>query len=331
MADFKSTGELNNSLKGVQSFLKSAVDRIHTGLTGVIDPALFASSEKLHIRAGFYSDRQRIKMNKYVFREKFSAAGHRVVIFLHGLCCHEDDWQTYKKDEKSYSELFEEHSDVTSLFVRYNTGLSLKENGRIISDLFEQLLEVYPVEMNEVFLVGHSQGGLIAQAGLIEAAQQSHTWHKKVKKVFLIGSPLSGSYLAKLAGFTSQVLGSIRNNTTQLISNILELRSPAIKDLAHGSGYSDEELQLLSEQIKFIKIGGILSDTEHGIVSRLIGDGLVRPSSVKGERVFSEKGENEDVHFIKKSGHLKILKDRRVFDILHGHISDEKKPVEQVP
>ena len=53
---------------------------------------------------------------------------------------------------------------LTPVYVRYNSGRHISENGRSLADLLEQLVAAWPVPVEEVALVGHSMGGLVSRS-----------------------------------------------------------------------------------------------------------------------------------------------------------------------
>ena len=75
------------------------------------------------------------------------------VVFVHGLGESEHAWGS-----PSYGERLEDELGVTPVFVRYNTGRHISQNGASLAALLDGL------EAERITLVGHSMGGLIARA-----------------------------------------------------------------------------------------------------------------------------------------------------------------------
>ena len=57
----------------------------------------------------------------------------------------------------------------TSVFVRYNTGRHISVNGRELSELLDALVRAWPREVEQIALVGHSMGGLVARSACFSA------------------------------------------------------------------------------------------------------------------------------------------------------------------
>jgi hypothetical protein len=75
------------------------------------------------------------------------AAGH-VVVFLHGLCETEDAWGfhagiTWGDPGETYGRQLARAGDWTPVYVRYNTGLHVSENGRRLGALLYQLVTAW--------------------------------------------------------------------------------------------------------------------------------------------------------------------------------------------
>jgi len=65
---------------------------------------------------------------------------------------------------------------VTPLYLRYNSGLHISQNGRALAALLDRLIEQHP-GIDRLTLVGHSMGALIARsAGHYAGAGSGWTW-----------------------------------------------------------------------------------------------------------------------------------------------------------
>src|SRR5436309_1398051 len=65
---------------------------------------------------------------------------------------------------------------ATPVYVRYNSGRHVSENGRSIDELLEALVAAWPVEVGRIALVGHSMGGLVARSAAYEGARAGRRW-----------------------------------------------------------------------------------------------------------------------------------------------------------
>jgi hypothetical protein len=88
------------------------------------------------------------------------AATPKLVVFVHGLCETDDAWSLFG-DHPSYGDRLSSELGYSPVYVRYNTGLHISDNGRRLSELLEELTDSWPVPVEEIVLVGHSMGGLV--------------------------------------------------------------------------------------------------------------------------------------------------------------------------
>src|SRR5436190_17066446 len=80
----------------------------------------------------------------------------RVVVFLHGLMETEFSW-----GREPYGDRLPEWTPV---YLRYNTGRHVSQNGASLDELLEELVARWPLEVERIALVGHSMGGLVARS-----------------------------------------------------------------------------------------------------------------------------------------------------------------------
>ncbi len=92
----------------------------------------------------------------------------KTIVFLHGLMGDELIWQTGFPDSPAgplrYGPRLAAEAGCRPLYLRYNSGLHISENGRALSRLLTELVETYPDAIGELILVGHSMGGLLIRS-----------------------------------------------------------------------------------------------------------------------------------------------------------------------
>ncbi len=230
-------------------------------------------------------------------------APSRVALFVHGLGTAEGSWclgaEAYHGDPAaSFGSLLERDLGYAPLYVRYNTGRHVSENGRLLARELERLTRAWPAELEELVLVGHSMGGLVARSALHYASEQGLAWPAKVRRVFCLASPHHGAPLARLGHLAAAVLDMIDTPGTRIPARILQGRSAGIKDLRHGSlvdedwlGQDPDALRApearavpLLDHVRYHFLSAtVTADPEHPL-GQLAGDLLVRVPSATGVR-----------------------------------------------
>src|SRR5204862_448640 len=151
----------------------------------------------------------------------------QIAVFVHGLCETDDAWALF--GDRPYEARLEEDLGYTPLYLRYNTGLHISDNGRRLAALLEETVESWPVPVEEIVLVGHSMGGLVARS----ACHYGGDWTQRVRHVFCLGSPHLGAPLEKAANLAAYALARLPE--TRPLAKVVNGRSVGIKDLRFGS------------------------------------------------------------------------------------------------
>ncbi|UOG73744.1 hypothetical protein MTX78_16660 [Hymenobacter tibetensis] len=239
----------------------------------------------------------------------------KTVVFLHGLMGDEVIWQAGTPEGLRYGPRLQQDTDAHCLYIRYNTGLHISENGQLLDALLTTLLSAFPAAIGELILVGHSMGGLVARsAGYYAARRQgasssiadtdstaeTSNWLAHLRDVFLIGVPNDGSFLEQNSHFTSVVLRKINLRPTRFISGLIDKRSNGIKDLRHAilvdEDWQDPHANDLFPprtlvpplpRVRYHVLVGSLLKSANSALHDYFGDGLVGAGSALG-RVFGD-------------------------------------------
>ncbi|QNH63362.1 esterase/lipase family protein [Hymenobacter sediminicola] len=281
--------------------------------------------------------------------EPAATGPRKVVVFLHGLMGDEVIWQAGSPDGLRYGPRLQQDTGAICLYVRYNSGLHISQNGQLLSNLLTELLRTYPDAVGPLTLVGHSMGGLVirsaghyasleglnAAAGNPEPAGPAH-WLTHLQEVFLLGVPNDGSFLEQNSHFTSVVLRKINLRPTRFISGLIDKRSNGIKDLRHAI-LVDEDWQdphaddLFPPRtlvpplpgVRYHVLVGSLLKTANSALHDYFGDGLVGAGSALG-RVFGDPGLPPEqlisTRVFPKLHHGTLLSNPEVYQYLRDHI-----------
>ena len=247
----------------------------------------------------------------------------QTVVFVHGLMGDEQIWQTGfadAPDYRRYGPRLAAEAGVRALYVRFNSGLHLSENGRELSRLLAELATTYPDALGELVLVGHSMGGLVIRSAgyygsgergparkaggeIPHAPVPEASWLPYLRAVFLLGTPNDGSWLEQNSHFAAHLLKRIDLFPTRFLSNALNQRSNGIKDLRR-SILVDEDWQdahaddlapprtavpLLPGVAYHILMGAWLKTNRPAALRQYFGDGLVSRDSAQGADIFGNE------------------------------------------
>ena len=220
----------------------------------------------------------------------FPDATARIVVFLHGLMETEFSWGT----GQTYGTRLEEELGYTPVTVRYNSGLRISRNGRCLSELMEELVESWPVEVERIALVGHSMGGLVARSACHRGAEDGAEWTSRVRHSVSLGTPHMGAPLEQAVHVLSAGLAALPE--TRPLANLLRRRSGGIRDLRQGSLVDEDwrdrdpdalraearaEVPLL-EGATHCFVSATVTRSDRHPLGRLIGDTLVLTPSASG-------------------------------------------------
>jgi pimeloyl-ACP methyl ester carboxylesterase len=161
-------------------------------------------------------------------------AAPRAAIFVHGLGETDAAWRLRAHATRpGYGTRLQHELGYTPIELRYNTGRHVSDNGRQLASLLEALSEVWPVPLDEIVLVGHSMGGLVARSACHYGQRDGHRFIHAVRHVFCLGSPHLGAPLEKGVNALGWALAKIPE--TRPLARLVNVRSAGIKDLRYGA------------------------------------------------------------------------------------------------
>jgi len=253
----------------------------------------------------------------------FPDATGRIAVFVHGLCGTEHTWGFGGREP--YGSRLRSDLGYTPLYVRYNSGLHVSENGRRLADLLDATVGAWPVEVDELAIVGHSMGGLVARSACHYGRVEDRRWTRVVRHVICLGSPHLGTPLEKLANVGAWALGMFRE--TRPFAAVLNGRSAGIKDLRFGyvldEDWRDVDPDALLENTRrectlldsaaYHFLSATITRAPHHPVARLLGDTLVRVPSASGPPTWRRTS-----RWIGATSHLGLLNDPVIYDQLRG-------------
>ena len=275
-----------------------------------------------------------VPVDRDALQAAYPAGSGRLAVFLHGLTETEGAW-CFKSEHHhgragvTYGTLLEQDLGLTPLFVRYNTGLHISDNGRRLADLLDRLVEAWPVPVQDLVLIGHSMGGLVARSALHQAGggtDAGRPWTRLVRDTVTLGTPHLGAPLERGVHALTHTLARLPE--TRPLAKLLAARSVGIKDLRRGTLVEDDwsgrdldartpgthtHVPLHDGARHFVVLATLTADPTTRTAD-LLGDLLVPPRSASGD-----SGDDDRLAF--PPDHVHRLGRLHHFDLLnHPHV-----------
>lgn len=292
-------------------------------LNGLIGDQLERSGSDLHQPASVRVDGRTVALDPGSVAAAFPDATERLVVFLHGLMGDEYYWAW---GGRSYGARLQADLGYTGVYLRYNSGRHVSENGRSVAQLLDALTRRWPVKVSELALVGHSMGGLVARSACYEASRSGLPWVENVRRVVSLGSPHLGAPLEQAAHVAAAAL--YRLPETRMLAGLLRRRSSGIRDLRYGSLVDEDwrdrdpnvlraaacqEVPLLSGATHYFVSATVTRSPSHPL-GRLLGDVLVLVPSATGRgRTRRIPFEAEHGFHVSPTHHLALLNHPQVY------------------
>ena len=312
----------------------AALDHALGALNGVVGDHLERSRNGLRMRMEFRHRGRPLAPDTETLRRAYPGAAPKIAVFVHGLAGNDLVWRFYSEEhhgnrKTTYGSLLERDLGYTPVYLRYNSGLHISENGGLLAGIMEEIVSAWPVAVEEIVLVGHSMGGLVSRSACHQGKQRGNGWVDSVRHVFCVGTPHLGAPLEKLGNVMGWVLNAF--DATRPFARIVNGRSAGIKDLRFG--YLVEEdwrgrnvdalLENNRHDIPFLDsamhyfIAATVTENPHHPLGLLIGDTLVRFPSASGRGAGTAKRipfRDEHGHHLGAMTHLRLLNHPAVYD-----------------
>ncbi|HUF82232.1 MAG TPA: alpha/beta hydrolase [Burkholderiales bacterium] len=296
-------------------------------LNGVLGDHLAASGNPLAITMSLRRDANVLYPDRQAIRAAIPAVTGRVLIQAHGLCMNDRQWARTGRDHVA---AIAQDLGYTSMHLHYNSGLRIAENGRAFAGLLEKLATQWPVPLEELVIVGHSMGGLVARSAHHHGKAAGHAWPARLRKLVFLGTPHHGAPLERAGNGLDMVLSL--SPYTRPFTRLGRIRSAGITDLRFGclldedwqgrERYAPQRKDMrtpvpLPADVECFTVAAVRAERGDAPAARLFGDGLVP--------VASALGEHEDTRFAlrfpashrwvgERLSHLDLLSSPRVFD-----------------
>jgi pimeloyl-ACP methyl ester carboxylesterase len=304
-------------------------------LGGIMGDALVGNERPLAVEMAFRHRGEDVHPDRVA--EVMGAPTGRLAIFVHGLCEDENAWSLFRDANggETYGSRLGSELGYTPLWLRFNTGLHISDNGRRLSDLLAELVAVWPVPVQEITLVGHSLGGLVSRSACHQGEAAQEPWAGAVRHVFHLGTPHLGAPLEQAVNAAGWAMNKV--GETRPIARFLELRSVGIKDLRYGA-IVDEDWRdadpdcLLDDRCSDVPL---LASANHYVISgqlagplgEIVGDLLVRQASAAGQGPARRiPFEVDNVGHLPGLNHFQLLNHPNVYERMRAWLGPKALP-----
>ena len=339
------TGFVFKSIHGITQLLGTAADQALTRIESLLPTDVIESDNSPQREAvlaalnGVMGDRLEESKNPFATQmalhyqgeildahsmTKITSHSSKVVVLIHGLCMNDLQWTTL------YSDALTAHG-YTPIFLRYNTGLHISQNGALLSQQLETLVQNWPVTLSDLTLLTHSLGGLVSRSAVAQAQHQNSNWTHALKRLIFLGTPHHGAPLERAGSWVDVVLGATPYSAP--FKKLGQLRSAGITDLRYGF-LTEQDWQghdrfrrrpdrrtptPLPIGVACYAIAASMASKRSPLADRLIGDGLVPLKSALGQH--DDKALDLNIpkshqQILYKTNHMALLNSPEVMQIL---------------
>lgn len=300
-------------------------------LNGVVGDYLVATDNPLAIEMQLCHDGKALELARQSLELAFPE-GDRLLVLLHGSSMDERGWRRKGHDHGS---ALASDAELMPIYLRYNSGLHISQNGRDFAALMEKLVAAFPRPITEITFLGHSMGGLVARSACAIAEADGHAWRQKLRALATLGTPHHGAPLERGGNWLGVSLGVSRYSAP--LTGLAKLRSAGVTDLRYGN-VLDADWQ---GQDRFAPNGdtrtalplpvavncfAVAATTATASVARPPGDGLVPVDSALGKHPNPARvldfGESHQ-WLVQDATHLDLLNSGEVYAKLLAWLAPE--------
>lgn len=266
-------------------------------------------------------------LNEQAISEGIQESNGRLVIMVHGSCMGDLQWNRLGHD---HGDALARDLGLFPVYVNYNTGLHVSENGKNFSNLLETIIDQssQPVEL---FIVAHSMGGLVSRSACHYGKVCAHTWLNHLRKIIFLGTPHQGALLEQGGNWLDIILKISPYSAP--FTRLAKIRSCGVTDLRYGNVLDDDwkgqdrftfsgdkrVLVPLPESAECYSIAATTCRESNKLGDEFIGDGLVTLSSALGRH------KNADLNLLfpasnqwvgRNMNHMDLLNHPEIYGIL---------------
>lgn len=201
-----------------------------SALNGVLGDYLQETGNPLAMEMEFHHDGHALEIAPDALRAAVPDAKRKLLVVVHGSCMNAAQWLRNGHDHAAVSS---KAFDCTAVYLQYNSGLHISTNGRAFDALLERLVSAWPEPVEEITILAHSMGGLVARSACHYAELSGHTWRALLRKAIFLGTPHHGAPLERSGNWLEFLLGISAYSAP--LRRLGQIRSAGVTDMRYGN------------------------------------------------------------------------------------------------
>ena len=267
-------------------------EAVLAALNGVLGDHIAVSGNPLAIPMRLRRDGQPLELSRRALAAAIPQPSGKILLLAHGLCMNDLQW---RRKEHDHGAALAADAAFTPVYLHYNSGFHVSINGRAFAGLIEDLLHAWPLPVQELVIIGHSMGGLLARSACHYGRLAGHDWLRHLGKIVFLGTPHHGAPLERGGNWVDVILGA--SPYSAAFARLGKIRSAGITDLRHGSlvdedwehrdrfaHSKDKRLAVpLPDAVQCYAVGASIAKRAGHLSEQLLGDGIVPLRSALGQ------------------------------------------------
>jgi len=259
-------------------------------LNGVLGDYLADKENSLAIPMQLRKNGKPMAIDNQTLSESIRQSNGKIVLMVHGSCMNDLEWNRQGHD---HGTALASDFEYLPIYLHYNTGRHISENGRECANLLETFFNQLPWP-TKLIIIAHSMGGLVSRSACHYGKLSGHTWLNCLQKLIFLGTPHHGAPLER-GGNWIDILLEISPYSAPF-SRLGKIRSAGITDLRYGNildedwegrdrfeHSGDDRIPVpLPNNVQCYTIAATTGKKSSKLSDDLIGDGLVTLNSALG-------------------------------------------------
>jgi len=316
-------GSIDLLLKQLSSLLGekcSSPERevVLAALNGILGDHLAARNNPLAIPMQFRRNGVSLAMGDQALIKSVHQFDGKIALMVHGFCMNDLQWNRKGHD---HGAALAHDLGYLPVYLYYNTGLHISQNGRECAGLIEAFINQLPQPI-EFVIIAHSMGGLVSRSACHYGKVAGHDWLNHLRKLVFLGTPHHGAPLERAGNWIDFILEISPYSAP--FSRLGKIRSAGVTDLRYGN-ILDEDWKgrdrfevsgdhrsaiPLPDGLQCYIIAATTSKESSRFGDQLIGDGLVTLNSALGRH------KKADLNLLFPDTHQWIARDMNHLDLL---------------